>query len=129
VARRQSLRSRRGDEWAEDDGADYIFGLAGNTTLDALAAETADNLRFHHAKSNQTKLRTFASFMYQAGSWTRPRKVVARLECSLQPADGEDITSTGMRQEVDIRYVVTSLKGSAQHLYEAVYCHVGRWRI
>src|SRR5208282_1677714 len=64
--------------WAEDDGADYIFGLAGNTTLDALVAETADNLRFHHAKSSQTKLRTYASFTYQAGSWTRPRKVVAR---------------------------------------------------
>jgi hypothetical protein len=28
-----------------------------------------------------------------------------------------------MRQEVDIRYVVTSLKGTAQHLYEDVYCH------
>jgi hypothetical protein len=24
-------------------------------------------------------------------------------------------TATGMRQEVDIRYVVTSLKGSGQH--------------
>jgi hypothetical protein len=34
--------------------------------------------------------------------------VVARLECSLQPDVG-DSTSTGMRQEVDIRYVVTSL--------------------
>jgi hypothetical protein len=45
-----------------------------------------------------------------------PRKVVARLECSLQPVAGE----TGMRQEVDIRYVVTSLEGSAQHLYENV---------
>jgi hypothetical protein len=67
----------------------------------------------------QTKLRTYASFTYQAGSWTRPRKVVARLECSLQPDTG-GTTSTGMRQEVDIRYVVTSLKGSAQHLYENV---------
>jgi hypothetical protein len=38
-------------EWAENDGADYIFGLPGNATLDALVAETADNLRFHHAKS------------------------------------------------------------------------------
>jgi hypothetical protein len=112
-------------EWAEDDGADYIFGLAGNTTLDALVAGTADNLRFHHAKSSQTKLRTYASFTYQAGSWTRPRKVVARLECSLQPDAGET-TSTGMRQEVDIRYVVTSLKGSAQHLYENVYCQRGQ---
>jgi hypothetical protein len=27
-----------------------------------------------------------------------------------------------MRQEVDVRYVVTSLKGSARHLYENVYC-------
>src|SRR5277367_4837435 len=112
-------------EGAEGDGVDYIFGFAGNTTLDALVAETADNLRFHHAvKSSQTKLRTYASFTYQAGSWTRPRKVVARLECSLQP-DAGGTTSNGMRQEVDIRYVVTSLKGSAQHLYENVYCQRG----
>ena len=60
--------------------------------------------------------------MYQATSWKRPRKVVARLECSLQPVAGE----TGMRQEVDIRYVVTSLEGSAQHLYENVYCQRGQ---
>jgi Transposase DDE domain group 1 len=112
-------------EWAEDHGADYIFGLAGNATLDALVAATADNLRFHHARSSQTKLRTFASFSYQAGSWNRPRKVVARLECSLQP-DAGDASSTGMRQEVDIRYVVTSLKGTAQHLYENVYCQRGQ---
>jgi hypothetical protein len=114
-------------EWAEDDGADYIFGLAGNATLDALVAETADNLRFHHAKSSRTKLRTYASFTYQAGSWKRLRKVVARLECSLQP-DTAEATSTGMRQEVDIRYVVTSLKGTAQHLYENVYLDLPRFR-
>src|SRR5438046_10732585 len=31
-----------------------------------------------------------------------------------------------MRQEVDIRYVVTALKGTAQHLYEDVYCQRGQ---
>jgi Transposase DDE domain group 1 len=31
-----------------------------------------------------------------------------------------------MRQEADIRYVVTSLKGTAQHLYEDVYCQRGQ---
>jgi hypothetical protein len=82
--------------------------------LDALVAGIADNLRFHHAKSSQTKLRTYASFTYQAGSWTRPRKVVARRRCK---PDTGGTTSTGMRQEVDIRYVVTSLKGSACLLY------------
>ena len=34
--------------------------------------------------------------------------------------------STGMRQEVDIRYIVTSLEGSTQHLYENVYCQRGQ---
>jgi hypothetical protein len=33
-------------------------------TLDALVADTAYNLRFHHAESSQTKLRTFVSFTY-----------------------------------------------------------------
>ena len=114
-------------EWIEENGGDYIFGLPGNSTLDAMVAKIADNLRFHHAKSRQPKVRTYTSFTYQAGSWTRPRKVVARLECSLQPDTGETITtSNGMRQEVDIRYVVTSLKGPAQYLYEDVYCQRGQ---
>ncbi len=53
-------------DWADEhDNIDYIFGLAGNAALDALVAETADNLRFHHAKSSQTKLRTYASFTYR----------------------------------------------------------------
>ena len=112
-------------EWAENDGSDYIFGLQGNAVLDAIVAKTADNLRFHHARSCQEKVRTYASFTYQASSWKRPRKVVARLECSLQPDEG-GTTSTGMRQEVDIRYVVTSLKGPAQYLYEDVYCQRGQ---
>jgi hypothetical protein len=105
-------------DWAEDHETDYIFGLAGNAVLDALVADVANNLRFHHAMSRKVKLRTFASFVYQASSWRRPRKVVARLECSLQPVARE----TGMRQEVDIRYIVTSLEGPAQHLYENIYC-------
>jgi len=32
----------------------------------------------------------------------------------------------GMRQEVDVRYVVTSLEGDAQHLYEEVCCKRGQ---
>jgi hypothetical protein len=91
-------------EWAEDNNTDYIFGPPGNAVLEALMAEAADNLRFCHATSSEAKLSTFASFMYKAGSWQQSRKVAARLGCSLQPVAGE----TGMRQEVDIRYVVTS---------------------
>ena len=44
-------------DWADDHGTDYIFGLPGNAVLDALVAEIADNLRFHHAMSRKAKLR------------------------------------------------------------------------
>src|SRR5471030_2749103 len=59
---------------ADDNDSDYIFGVPGNAALDALVAETANCLRFHHAMSSKAKLRTFARFTYQAGSWKRPRK-------------------------------------------------------
>ena len=44
----------------------------------------------------------------------------------LVPAGCRRNTSNGMRQEVDIRYVVTSLKGSAKYLYKDVYCKRGQ---
>jgi len=109
-------------EWAENDDADYIFGLAGNPAVDALVAETADHLRFRHLLASEDKLRCYESFEYKANSWSKLRRVIARLEVSLRPDPGQD----GMRQEVDIRYVVTSLKGDARHLYEQVYCQRGQ---
>jgi hypothetical protein len=111
-------------EWAEGNGADYIFGLAGNAVLDALAAETAVQLRLRHALGSDAKRRTYTSFKYRAKSWSKPRHVVARIEVSLQPDDRDP--HGGMRQEVDIRYVVTSLEGDARHLYEEVYCQRGQ---
>jgi hypothetical protein len=104
-------------EWAEKAGAGYIFGLAGNTALDALVAETADHLRLRHLLASEEKLRTYESFLY---SWSKPRRVIARLSASMRD-DGEHL-----RQEVDIRYVVTSLEDSARHLYEQVYCQRGQ---
>ncbi len=111
-------------EWAESNGAGYIFGFAGNSVLDGLVAETAQTLRFRHALSTEDKMRCYASFEYQAKSWSKPRRIVARLEVSMRPDDRDP--RGGMRQEVDIRYVVTSMEGSAQHLYEEVYCKRGQ---
>jgi hypothetical protein len=110
-------------EWSETNDTDYIFGLAGNKVLDAFVAETANYLRLRHAFGSMDKLRCFHSFKYQAGSWSRPRRVIARLEVSLQPDPNEPGC---MRQEVDTRYVVTSLAGNAQHLYQDHYCQRGQ---
>ena len=107
-------------EWAENNDCDYIFGFAGNATLHGLAAETAEHLCFRHAMSTDEKMRAYTSFDYQAKSWKRARKIVARLEVSLQFAKG------CWHQEMDIRYVVTSLEGDAQHLYENIYCQRGQ---
>ena len=108
--------------WAENNGIGYIFGLGGNAKLDAFVAQAALELRLKHAAGTADKLRCYASFKYQAQSWSRARRVIARLEVSLRPDPKED----GMRQEVDIRYVVTSLDGDPQHLYEDVYCQRGQ---
>jgi hypothetical protein len=61
LARRQSLRSRRGDGMGRGNG-EHCFRP--RRQCGALVAEIADNLRFHDAKSSQTKLRTYPSFTY-----------------------------------------------------------------
>ena len=98
--------------WCEDNSIDYIFGLPGNTRLDALAAAVADDLRVRRAEAGAEKMRAFTTFAYAAKSWSRERHVVVRLEA----------TSRGF----DARYIVTSLPGNARHLYEDIYCIRGQ---
>ena len=112
-------------DWCDDNGTGYIFGLAGNAALDREVAETAQHLRFWHAWSTEPKMRCYSSFYYRAGSWSHPRRVIARIEVSLQP-DPTPAFPEGKRQEIDIRYVVTSLDGDAERLYEGVYCQRGQ---
>ena len=83
--------------WCEDNGVDYIFGLAGNPVLHRLSYEVAEDLRVRRAEAGAEKMRCFAAFDYAAGSWNRERRVVARLEA----------TARGF----DARYIVTSLGG------------------
>jgi hypothetical protein len=110
-------------QWLENNDGDYIFAFPGNSVLDALVAKTADNLRIRHAFESKDKLRCYTSVEYQAGSWSHLRRVIARLEASLQPDPNDP---RYMRQEINIRYVVTSLTGDARRLYEDVYCKRGQ---
>jgi hypothetical protein len=89
-----------------------VFGLPGNTRLDALAAAVADDLKVRRAEAGAEKIRAFTTFAYAAKSWRRERHVVARLEATIRGFDA--------------RYLVTSLKGEARHLYEDVYCLRGQ---
>ena len=77
-----------------------------------MTQEAADVLCVRRAIGAAAKLRSFATLSYGAQSWNRERRIVARIEA----------TAKGL----DIRYVVTSLKGAARHLYETVYCGRGQ---
>ena len=112
-------------DWCDANGVGYIFGFAGNSVLEAQVAEAADHLRFWHALSDAPKSRCYKALEYKAESWSAPRRVIARIEASMQPAP-TDTDPSAMRQEIDVRYVVTSLDGDAEHLYEGVYCQRGQ---
>ncbi len=99
-------------EWCENHGIDYVFGFGGgNAVLDEMVGETADALCVERALSGKEKLRRYQKLHYGAKSWGCERRLVARLEAS----------SKGL----DVRYIVTSLKGGARHLYETLYCARG----
>jgi hypothetical protein len=99
-------------EWCEEaDGIDYIFGLGGNKVLAEMTWPAADAICVKRALTQRDQ-RGWQALRYGAKSWGCERRVVARIEA----------TPLGL----DIRYVVTSLKGSARHLYEDVYCARGQ---
>jgi hypothetical protein len=98
-------------EWCESHGVGYVFGFAGNEVLHAMTRELADAIAVQRALSGKDKLRGFKAFRYGAKSWDKERRFVARIEA----------TPEGL----DVRYVVTSLKAGARHLYEALYCARG----
>jgi hypothetical protein len=99
-------------EWCEETpGVDYVFGFGGNEVLHAVTREAADAIAVQRARSGQDKLRSFMAFRYGAKNWDKERRFVARIEA----------TPKGL----DVRYVVTSLKVGAKHLYETLYCARG----
>ena len=98
--------------WCDENGVDYVFGLAGNDVLHAKVRAIADDLCVRRAEAGEEKHRTWTEVRYAAKSWTKPRRVVARLEAT--------------PQGFDARYIVTTLEGSAGHLYEMIYCARGQ---
>jgi hypothetical protein len=104
---------KEGMEWCEQNGVRYIFGLAPNKVLAEQIFPRLDECCVRRAIGQLDKVRDFATTRYAAKSWSRLRRVVARIEATQKGAD--------------VRYVVTNIKrGSAKHLYENVYCARGQ---
>jgi len=99
-------------EWCtEKPMTGYITGLSGNQKLHQLAAVTINSAEREFNQYGKP-VKRYHSFMYQAGSWDTPQKVVVKVEVSAMGTN--------------IRYVVTNLvKIRAKELYEKGYCARG----
>jgi hypothetical protein len=100
-------------EWCEQNGVQYVFGLAKNKALDALveAKTQAVNVRWA-AASEVAVLRDYTETLYAADTWKSRRRVVARIEATYRG--------------LDTRYVVTNINHcGAQWLYDSLYCARG----
>ena len=101
-------------EWCEQNGVQYVFGLAGNKALDALVKAETEAVDARWAGVPELAvLRDYTETLYAAETWTSRRRVVARIEATYQG--------------LDTRYVVTNIAHCApQWLYESLYCARGQ---
>lgn len=96
--------------WCERHGVQYLIGLAKNARLNRLAEPYLAQAAKAFADTAQAQ-RCFAETEYGAESWDRARRVLIKAEHTAQGANP--------------RYVVTTLSGDPQDLYEHVYCQRG----
>jgi hypothetical protein len=97
--------------WCEQNGVDYVFGLAKNARLRRVLGK-----ELHRAEQECTRTgkpaRFFRDFTYRTRkSWTRTRRVVGKAE--------------HLGDKSNPRFVVTSLSAeqwNARRLYEDLYC-------
>jgi hypothetical protein len=101
-------------DWCEAEGLDYVLGLASTATLrrHITALEANTEARFKAAPGGD-KVRRFKEFYDGAGTWSRVRRIIARVEAGLLGTD--------------TRFIVTNLRqGTGRGLYEGLYCQRGQ---
>ena len=96
--------------WCERHDVDYVVGLAKNKRLLALAQPWMQRAEQAFEK-HQCKQRKFHWIEYQAATWDRSRRVIAKAEHQAQGANP--------------RFVISSLKGRSQQIYDEIYCARG----
>ena len=89
----------------------FITGLTGNQKLHKLAGVTIESAKREYTQYGKS-VKRYHSFMYQAGSWEKPQKVIVKVEVS--------------DKGTNIRYIVTNMINyKSKGLYEKGYCARG----
>jgi hypothetical protein len=84
----------------------YVIGFITNNRLLAKTALLLEKAQRRYQETGE-KQRLFTSFSYQAESWSRPRRIIAKVE----------YTHMGSNQ----RFVVTNLSRNPQFVYDDIY--------
>jgi hypothetical protein len=100
-------------QWIEEQSElSYVTGLTSNAVLQALAREVVEQAKRAYACSGHKATR-FHSTRYQAGTWSRSRRVVIKVEVC--------------EQGVNTRFVVTDMEQArTQVVYRHIYCARGQ---
>ena len=97
-------------DWCETHNVYYITGMARNAVLERELSPTLKETR-QNFEMTKEKQRKFISFVYQAKSWKKSRRIVGKAEYTNQGANP--------------RFIVTNLNGDPDDLYDKVYCARG----
>ncbi len=91
---------------------DYLVGIARNKRLEAMVAPVWSHAEKRHSERRRRdeagSIKWFWRYRYQAGSWNKPRDLIAKME----------VTDKGRNP----RFVVTSQKGHDAELYWQELC-------
>jgi hypothetical protein len=99
-------------KYCDEHGLYYCIGLSGNAVLKRLIEPLMAEAKSIFAKSN-IKVRLYDSFTYQANTWDKPQRVVAKAE----------VTERGENS----RFVVTSLtEPDEATIYQQIYSGRGQ---
>jgi len=99
-------------DFLEQNDCFYIFGQPGNTRLTKIARPWCEDVATRRVTGQpKDRMRRFFQTQYGAKSWSKKRKVIARVEA----------TELG----TDVRFIVTNLPGRGKNLYEKTYCQRG----
>jgi hypothetical protein len=104
-------------DYVEEQRLDYVIAFPANAVLDRASEILMSEVRFLASKSRTTEHR-YAETTYQSRSWTRERRVIFKAEVT---------QIDGRAAKDNPRYVVTNMRGSAQHIYENIYCRRGQF--
>ena len=96
--------------WCHRNNVEYIVGIAKNAVLEKELTPLMHQAKEQYQASNEKQV-LFSTFKYAATSWPKQKKIIGKAEYSNRGSNN--------------RFIVTSLEGDPQTLYQKVYCARG----